>query len=136
MLQPNVQFPSFILFAYPGPRQCKMVPFHSQLSDDQTVLLGRGGHANQYCHVLLTSHIVMSLEGVHQILECENRSGGFVYFYHPADLCPQGVWQGRDPDAVPGPVWIWCHRDGTQSQELLKEIFALARQKFAQEKKV
>ncbi|KAK4827863.1 hypothetical protein QYF61_022013 [Mycteria americana] len=31
------------------------------------------------------------------------------------------------PDAVPGPVWIWCHRDGTQSQEVLKEVFALAR---------
>jgi len=34
-----------------------VVIFPSQLCDDQAVLLGRGGHASQYCHILLASHI-------------------------------------------------------------------------------
>lgn len=45
----------------------------------------------------------------------------------PADLSALRVGgKAEAPDAIPGPVWIWCCRDGTQSRELPEEVFALA----------
>ena len=75
--------------------------------------------------------IQMSLKGVRQILKCDDRSSRFVYSHYPEDLSALRVGgKAEAPDAAPGPVWIWCHRDGTQSQELPKEVFSLARRRF------
>lgn len=75
----------------------------------------------------------MSLEGVCLILKCDDNSGGFVGSHDPADLSAlREGGKAEAPDAEPDPIWMWCHRDGTQSRELPKEVFTLARKRFAQ----
>lgn len=70
----------------------------------------------------------MTLEGVHQILKCDHRSGWFVDSHYTADLSALRVGgKAEAPDATPHLGWIWCHRDGIQTWELLKEVFTLAR---------
>lgn len=73
-----------------------VVLFHSQLSDDQAVHLGRGGQANQYCHVLLTSHINV-LRGSLPDLEMWRQVRWVCLLPLPRrSVSSQGGWQGRE----------------------------------------